>query len=173
LQQLQWRVPGQWVLKYPKHLLSLDALLAAYPDVVLIWTHRDPAEVLPSAVSLTGFMRQSNSRDYDPVRFAREWVVIEELALHRGLATRDRDGSEVRHVDVDYRSLMRDPVTSVAALCERLGVAFDDASRQAVQRWIEDNPQDKHGVHRYTAADFGLDPDRLRARFDFYTRRFL
>ena len=62
---------------------------------------------------------------------------------------------------------------TVAELCDRLGVAFDDASQQAVQRWIDDHPQDKHGVHRYTAADFGLDPDRLRARFDFYARRFL
>ncbi|HZP29599.1 MAG TPA: sulfotransferase [Acidimicrobiia bacterium] len=173
LQHLQWRNPGRWVLKYPKHLLSLDALLATYPDAVLIWTHRDPAEVLPSAVSLTGFMRRSNTPDYDPVRFAREWLVIEELALHRGLASRDRDGNEARHIDVDYRSLMRDPLESVAALCERLGVAFEEPSRRAVQQWLDDNPQDKHGVHRYTAEEFGLDADRLRARFDFYSRRFL
>jgi LPS sulfotransferase NodH len=173
LQQLQWHHPGRWVLKYPKHLLSLDALLDAYPDAVLIWTHRDPAAVLPSAVSLTGFMREANTPDYDPVRFAREWVVMEELALHRGLATRDRDGMEARHVDVDYRSLMQDPVGSVGALCERLGVAFDDSSAQAVQQWLDDHPQDQHGKHRYTAAEFGLDDERLRARFDFYTRRFL
>jgi hypothetical protein len=173
LQQLQWRNPGRWVLKYPKHLLSLDALLARYPDAVLIWTHRDPAAVLPSAVSLTGFMRQSNTPDYDPVRFAREWVVIEELALHRGLAARDRDARPARHLDVDYPSLMADPIETVAALCTRLGMDFDDASRASVAQWLADNPQDKHGVHRYTPADFGLDADRLRARFDFYTRRFL
>jgi hypothetical protein len=173
LQQLQWRNPGRWVLKYPKHLLSLDALLARYPDAILIWTHRDPAAVLPSAVSLTGFMRQSNTPEYDPVRFAREWVVIEELALHRGLATRDRDDTPERHLDVDYQALMGDPVGTVAALCERLDMGFDEASRQSVQRWLDDNPQDKHGVHRYTPADFGLDADRLRDRFDFYTRRFL
>ena len=78
-----------------------------------------------------------------------------------------------RHVDVDYPSLMRDPVGTVAALCDRVDVAFDEASRAAVQQWLDDNPQNKHGVHRYTAADFGLDEDRLRARFDFYSRRFL
>jgi hypothetical protein len=173
LQHLQWRNPGRWVLKYPKHLLSLDALLAEYPDAVLIWTHRDPAAVLPSVISLTSYMRQSNTPDYDPVRFGREWAVVEELALHRGLATRDRDDNEARHLDVDYQSLMRDPVATVAALCARLDVAFDDGSRQAVQQWLDDNPQDKHGLHRYTAEEFGLDPDRLRARFDFYARRFL
>jgi len=173
LQHLQWRNPGRWVLKYPKHLLSLDALLAEYPDAVLIWTHRDPAAVIPSVISLTSYMRQSNTPDYDPVRFGREWAVVEELALHRGLATRDRDDNEARHIDVDYQSLMRDPVATVVALCERLGVAFDDGSRQAVQQWLDDNPQDKHGLHRYTAEEFGLDPVRLRARFDFYARRFL
>ena len=173
LQQLQWRNPGRWVLKYPKHLLSLDALLAAYPDASLIWTHRDPVAVLPSVVSLTSYMREINTPDYDPVRFGREWVVIEELALQRGLATRDRDDREDRHVDVDYQSLMRDPTGTVAAVCERLDLEFDEGSRRAVERWLDDNPRDKHGVHRYTAEEFGLDPDRLRARFDFYSRRFL
>jgi hypothetical protein len=173
LQQLQWRHPGRWVLKYPKHLLSLDALLAEYPDAVLIWTHRDPAKVVPSAISLTSFMRQSNDPGLDLVRFGREWVVIEELALRRGLATRDRDGDESRHVDIGYEELMRDPVESVATVCERVGIPFDDDSRLAVRQWIDANPQDKHGVHRYTPEDFGLDADRLRARFDFYTRRFL
>jgi len=173
LQQLQWHNPGRWVLKYPKHLLSLDALLARYPDAVLIWTHRDPAAVLPSAVSLTGFMREQNTPDYDPVRFAREWVVIEELALHRGLATRDRDGTPGRHLDVAYRALMDDPIGTVAALCAQIGIEFDDTARRSVQQWLDDHPQDQHGVHRYTAEDFGLDADRLRDRFAFYTRRFL
>jgi hypothetical protein len=173
LQQLQWKHPGRWVLKYPKHLLSLDALLAEYPDAVFVWTHRDPAKVVPSAISLTSFMRQSNDPDLDLVRFGREWVVVEELALHRGLATRDRDADDTRHVDVDYQELMRDPIESVAAVCERVGVDFGDGSRLAVQRWLDSHPQDKHGVHRYTPEDFGLDADRLRARFDFYTRRFL
>jgi hypothetical protein len=173
LQQLQWHNPGRWVLKYPKHLLSLDALLARYPDAVLIWTHRDPAAVLPSAVSLTGFMREQNTPDYDPVRFAREWVVIEEVALHRGLATRDRDGTPERHLDVAYRALMDDPIGTVAALCAQIGIEFDDTARRSVQQWLDDHPQDQHGVHRYTAEDFGLDADRLRERFAFYTRRFL
>jgi hypothetical protein len=88
------------------------------------------------------------------------------------LATRDRDANEARHVDVDYRTLMRDPVATVEDVCDRLAMTFDDGSRRAVQQWLDDNPQDKHGVHRYTAADFGLDPDRLRARFDFYAGRF-
>jgi hypothetical protein len=42
-----------------------------------------------------------------------------------------------------------------------------------VQQWIDAHPRDAHGSHRYTPEEFGLDSDRLRARFDFYARRFL
>ena len=68
---------------------------------------------------------------------------------------------------------MRDPVATVAELCDRLGFAFDDASQQAVQQWLDDNPQDKHGVHRYTAADFGLDPTACAPASTSTPRRFL
>jgi hypothetical protein len=173
LQHLQWHNPGRWVLKYPKHLLSLGALLDTYPDAVFIWTHRDPAVVIPSAVSLTGYMRQSNTPDFDPVRFGREWAVIEELALRRGLATRDAGRYPPdRNTDVAYPALMAHPVDVVARSCEQAGVEFTGRSRQGVEQWLDRHPQAAHGNHRYTAHDFGLDPGRLRSRFGFYIERF-
>jgi Sulfotransferase family len=173
LQHLQWRAPGRWVLKYPKHLLSLDALLAIYPDAMLLWTHRDPAVVVPSVVSLTGYMRRINTPSFDSVSFGREWVVIEELALHRGLAVRDGGTYDDRqNLDLYYRELMSDTTGSIAAICASLDVPFGASSRARLQQWLDDNPQTKHGVHRYTANEYGLDESRLRARFAFYTRRF-
>ncbi len=173
LQHLQWRNPGRWVLKYPKHLLSIDALLDAYADAVFVWTHRDPAVVVPSVVSLTGYMRESNTPDFDPVRFGREWAVIEELAIHRGMATRDSGRyPQDRNADVHYPVLMADPVRTVAGVCEQLDVAFSEASGDAVRQWLERHPQGAHGSHRYAAGDFGLDGPRLRSRFGFYIQRF-
>jgi hypothetical protein len=173
LQHLQWRNPGRWVLKYPKHLLSLDALLDTYPDAVLVWTHRDPASVIPSAVSLTAFMREANTPGFDLVRFGREWTVMEELALHRGLATRDRGRiPPERNLDAAYPELMADPVGVVAEICDAAGCPLDEKSRSDVHAWLDENPQRRFGVHRYTAAEFGLDAERLRHRFGFYMRRF-
>ena len=173
LQHLQWHVPGRWILKYPKHLLSMPALVEAYPDALFVWTHRDPAVVIPSVISLTGFMRQSNTPNFDPVRFGREWVVMEELALHRGIAARDGGLYPAeRNADVDFGALMSDPVTTVASLCRQFGVAFGDESRRKVEQWTDSHPRTQHGVHRYSATGFGLDPARLRDRFAFYTNRF-
>ncbi len=173
LQHLQWRVPGRWVLKYPKHLLSMPALVNAYPDAQFVWTHRDPVVVIPSAVSLTGFMRESNTPGFDAARFGREWVVTEELALQRGIAGRDRGlYPPDRNTDVHFAALMSDAVSVVANICEHVGADFGDDSRRRVATWTDSHPRTQHGVHRYSAADFGLDPARLRDRFAFYTSRF-
>ena len=41
-----------------------------------------------------------------------------------------------------------------------------------MRAWRNDTPRGKHGEHRYEAAEFGLDPELLRTRFDFYNKRF-
>ena len=52
LQALQHgKEPGQWLLKSPAHLFTLDALLAEFPDAQIVQTHRDPAKTMPSTVS--------------------------------------------------------------------------------------------------------------------------
>lgn len=172
LQHLQWRNPGQWVLKYPKHLIALDALLARYPDARLVWTHRDPATVIPSVCSLTGYMR-SPTPGFDPARFGPEWATFEEIVLRRGLDIRDTlVDADTRIHDLHYEDLMRDPVEAVAGICAKFGVPFGESSRTSVAQYIADHPKTKHGEHRYSAEEFGLTRAGLQRRFGFYIDRF-
>jgi Sulfotransferase family len=172
LQHLQWQVPGTWVLKYPKHMLALDALVRAYPDARFVWTHRDPGVVIPSVLSLTSFYRSQNP-SYDPLLFGREWATLEEVVTARGMAARDRiPGMNERSIDVHFADLMRDPHGTVEAICDHAGLGYDAGSRVGVQRWLDDHPRTKHGEHRYTAEEFGLDAERLRQRFASYIERF-
>jgi hypothetical protein len=171
LQHLQWRTPGQWVLKYPKHLLALDTLLQTYPDARLVWTHRDPAVVMPSVASLTGYMR-SASPGYDPVRFGREWASLEEMVLRRGVSVRDRLPDPKRNHDVHYADLMRDPIGTIEGVYEQFGLNLSSEAAVAMQAWIDSHPQREHGTHRYTAEEFGLSTAGLRRRFSFYSERF-
>ena len=173
LQHLQWHAPGQWALKYPKHLLALDRLLAAYPDARIVWTHRDPAVVVPSAASLTGYIREATTGTIDEPRFGREWATHEELVLLRGLAVRDQIGEDDRRFyDLHYREFMADPVGTIASICQHFDMPFSEESEHAVGRWITDHPQTKHGTHTYTAEQFGLDADGLHRRFAPYIERF-
>src|SRR5689334_11435988 len=42
----------RWVLKNPSHLFALDALFEAYPDALVIQTHRSPRTAMASVCSL-------------------------------------------------------------------------------------------------------------------------
>ena len=42
----------RWVLKNPSHLFALDALLAVYPDALIVQTHRAPEVAIASVCSL-------------------------------------------------------------------------------------------------------------------------
>jgi hypothetical protein len=58
LQHLQSGMPGQWLLKSPAHLWRLDALVAEYPDALIVQTHRDPLNVISSISALTHHVRR-------------------------------------------------------------------------------------------------------------------
>lgn len=171
LQHLQWRHPGQWVLKYPKHMLTLDGLLAAYPDAKLIWTHRDPGKVIPSVISLIETFRKSTP-GYDPARLGRAWATFEELGLHRGLAVRDNAVQPEHIFDVHYNDMMRDPVAVIDAAFRHFGMSLSEVSRANIRSFVADNHQTKHGVHTYTAQQFGLDEGRIRNSYRGYIDRF-
>jgi hypothetical protein len=172
LQHLQWHAPGQWVLKYPKHLLTLDFLLKTYPDARFVWTHRDPAVVIPSVCSFTGYIRQGATPNFDPIRYGREWTNLEELVLHRGIFVRDHFTTPERNLDVRYHDLMADPVGTVESICRYFDIECSEESSRLVDKWVTEHPRTKHGVHSYSPEDFGLSAPRLRERFAFYMDRF-
>jgi hypothetical protein len=171
LQHLQVRHPGDWVLKWPKHLFGLDALLEVYPGARIVWTHRDPASVISSSVSFVGTLRAMNSPVFDPQRFGAEWSALEEMGLQRGLSVRDRVGDS-RFLDVHYNDLTADPVGVVTRIYEHFGIPVEEETIRQVDAFRDENPQGKHGAHEYTPEQFGFVADRVRRRFAAYTERF-
>ena len=66
---LQWEAPPRrWALKWPCHLLALDAIHQVYPDARFVVTHRDPVQALASNCSLAHMLRSASSRGRPPSR---------------------------------------------------------------------------------------------------------
>jgi hypothetical protein len=174
LQYLQSANPAErWVVKSPAHLWSPDALMAEYPDAFVVHTHRDPLRVVCSLASLIDLLRRLASDDVVLADVAAEWVDDIVLGLERAVsARRDQTIPEERAVDVYFRDFLADPMGVVGTIYDRAGLELTAEAERRMRSFLADNPQEKHGGHRYSFADTGLDADALRARLRGYQEYF-
>ena len=74
--------------------------------------------------------------------------------------------------DLQYLDLLANPVEAIESTYDQLGLPFDTRMPDRIRSYLAARPQDKHGQHRYSAADFGLDTDQIRKDFAPYTEAF-
>jgi hypothetical protein len=173
LQVLQSRIPTPaWSLKTPQHLWSLDTMLEFYPDARIVWTHRDPAVVVPSVSSLTTALQRLNVRANDPVAIGSEWNDKLHLAVARGIEFDKRQNGKDWCHHLQYADLIADPVATVRALYAHFGAQVSPLHARRMEVWMRDRPREVHGRHVYDPADFGLTVEGLAERYAEYRERF-
>lgn len=172
LQHLQSGVDGQWLLKSPAHLWQLDALVAEYPDALIVQTHRDPLNVISSVSALIHHLRRMASDEStipDCAAQSCEQIVV---GLEHAMACRD-SGTLAEHqvVDVQFADFMRDPFSTIRSLYDRLGRELEPVAEQRMRDFLAAHPGD-HGGSRYRWQDTGLDAAEVRDRVSGYQRRY-
>ena len=172
LKVLQSRCPPtRWLLHAPVHALALDGLDKVHPDARFIMTHRDPAKVLGSVCSIISSRRHLWTDGREPLRMGEQQVEMWALALERVIEFRDRNGDD-RFADSHFKKLVDDPLGAVESIYDRLGFEFTAAAREAMTERTVSHPRRKHGEHRYSLEEFGLEASEVRDRFGFYLDRF-
>ena len=172
LQALQSAQPtGRWVLKTPNHLWDLDALLAAYPDARIVWTHRDPGPVVTSLASLANAGQRPLTSRGDPRPAAEEWKRKCAFAIGSATAFDDRARPDwCRHLH--YEELLADPVAAVRGLYAAFDEEVSDLHARRMRAFLDQRPQDAFGRHVYDPADFGWSYAGLAEEFAGYTERY-
>jgi hypothetical protein len=174
LQHLQSGHAGErWVLKTGAHMWGLEHLLRTYPDARIVFTHRDPVKSLTSYASLTALVRSMGSDTVDPFEVAADWNPRLKRALEHAIAVR---GAKAYPEAVFYDMKFSDFIRDQFAVVQKIYAAFDlpmSAEAAARMKWfIADNPQGKHGIHRYSPEEYGIDPQVVRREFRPYIERF-
>jgi hypothetical protein len=155
----------RWVLKNPSHLAALDALMAVYPDALVVVCHRDPVTSIASACSLSAEATAGTSTTFvgDTIgstqleMLGRSWRRFEELRPAYPAA---------QFHDVDYRTFVTDPIGTVADIYDSFGLTWSDAAQAEVRRLDEESRSGKaRPSHRYTLADYGLTEEQVRQAF--------
>jgi len=159
----------RWVLKNPSHLFALDALLATYPDALVIQTHRAPRVAIASVCSLAAQACDGWSEVFRGAMIGRDQLELWASGLERFLAERARQHA-ARFCDVQYEDFVADPFGTVEAVYAHLGLPLSGAAADAMRSLIRADALGSGGqapwpAHRYDLADFGLTGAEVDERF--------
>jgi sulfotransferase family protein len=172
LQHLQSGVPGHWLLKSPAHLWQLEALLATYPDALIVQTHRDPLNVISSIAALTHHLRRMCSDESTIAECAAQSYEEIVVGLEREMALRDSGAVPPgRVIDVQYTDFINDPWTTIKDIYQRLDRELKPDAEQRMRAYLSAHPSD--GARgRYTWSDTGLPAAEVRERVSAYQDRY-
>ena len=165
LQMLGWKCRGShWVCKAPRHLPGLGGLLSVFPDARIVQTHRGAESVLPSICSLCEITQSAASDTVDKTAIGAHW--------HQRLLEIERRSGEVRaaadpaqFLDVQYADLVANPIDTVQRIYDYHGYDYSAEFENGMKQWLAGNRQHKHGAHRYSLEEYGLDAETVRTDF--------
>lgn len=168
LKLLQWRRPKRrWVLKNPQGLSYLKETFEVFPDLGLVWTHRDPIIAMSSMINLVGIFAWIRSDAY------LAGGTVENVTTPAGAAAMITDPIDMiesgfipreRLLNVAYDDFVSDPLGVATAIYKHFGIEMTDASHAALKRHVDDHPRSKRPAHRY---NLGADKSRSAEREAF------
>ena len=167
LQLIGLNEPGhRWVLKNPSHLFALDAILAVYPDALIIQTHREPRAVIGSMCSLAAHATDGWSADV-PRRGDRQRPAGAMGARAGGVRCCQgalRPGAVPGH---RLRGVHRRPGSAPSSRSTRTSACPTAAPRRTPCKRCTPRPRTvtARPAHQYALADFGLTAEQVDERF--------
>lgn len=161
----------RWVLKSPQHLEQLPALLATFPDAVVIVTHRDPVSVTASMATMVTYTARIALDPVDPIAIGRYWADLLGEMLRTCARTRDVVPPS-QSLDVHFDAFMADDLGTLEQIYRLAGQPLDDRARTSHARYLAHHPRNRFGRIRYELADVGLDASELETAFAPYVARF-
>jgi hypothetical protein len=167
LSLLQSRAPGRrLILKSPEHLGSIHELLEQIPDALIVVCYRKPEDAITSHNSLIHPIHRMVSASVDPSRAAEAWLAYCVNETRRYVSAREHRRHSI--VEIAYDDIVRAPLTVAARICERAGLPLGPAQQAKFERFIAQNPKDKHGRHVYRPEDFGQTAENIARRMAHY-----
>ena len=175
LKYLQWQDPSRrgkrWVLKSPSNLPYTELAARAFPDAVLIMTHRDPLQTVPSYVSMQAALYKLSGTipDHEVSAF---WFKRLTDWMNRFEAARGRIG-EQRFIDIDYRDVARDPLTQARRVLVRMDIPLNAEVDAALAEFMAGNQREQRPMHDYSLDRFGLEETEILTAFADYRARYI
>jgi hypothetical protein len=148
-----------WVLKTAQHMIDLPALLRAFPDARIIFTHRDPLSVVGSAASLAWNQAIIYSNHANAAAIGQEWLRKLKFMIGRMRAARGKI-PQSRFIDVHFEDMERDWEGTMRRVYQFLD--YDIAPALPAMEAYQQRTHRRHRrPHRYSLEEWGLTAGRV------------
>lgn len=166
---------SHWLLKTPAHAFFLSTLEKEFPDANLVFIHRNPCSVIPSACRLN---QLTAVLTMDSAKFNPQWHGETILAALGAAAQRivdfahSRSDLAQRAFHVRYEELTADPMGTVEQIYTHFGYQMTPEFRENMRQHLEENRQHKFGKPDYSLEGFGLTEAKVNETFAAYNQAF-
>ena len=161
-----------WVLKCVQNPEQLPALKAVMPDATAIMTHRDPVAVIQSIATMIAYGHRILRTSVDPRWVLDYWTDRIEALLRACVGDRKVWGPD-QSMDVMFHEFMAGDMATVEKIYDVHQLELTRKARQEMADFIKAHPRGKYGRVRYHLKEhFGVAPEKIRERFDFYYKAF-
>jgi Sulfotransferase family len=155
----------RWVLKNPSHLFALDALMATFPDALIVQCHRPAETLMASTCSLAEHATEGWSNSYVGAQIGADAMDTWSRGLERFNAERAKHHA-AQFYDVEYADFVKDPIGTVERIYSHFGIPLSDAALAAMRAMHEESRRGPRAPkHTYSLADYGLTAEAVKARF--------
>ncbi len=159
----------RWILKNPSHLHALDALMATFPDALVVQCHRSAETIMGSMCSLAEAATEGWSNAYVGATIGADSLDTWARGLERFNAVRAKH-NPAQFYDVDYFEFVGDPIGTVEEIYKYFGLTLTEPALQAMHEiHAESQKGPRAPKHTYSLEDYGLTAEQVKARFEGLT----
>ncbi|MCW2690356.1 MAG: sulfotransferase family protein [Mycobacterium sp.] len=156
----------RWVLKNPSHLFALDALVATYPDALIVQTHRPAETIMASMCSLAEAATEGWSTAFVGAQLGFDQLETWSRGLELFNAERAKHNS-AQFYDVDYFDFVADPIGTAEGIYRYFDIPLSGSAMLAMEQiHAESKTGPRAPKHTYSLADYGLTAESVKARFE-------
>jgi Sulfotransferase family len=172
---LQWKNPcKRWVLKAPDSMRYLPDVFKVFPDIKLIWMHRDPLKTISSVINLLATILWTRSDQPMHPGVMAQLTSLPGLAGMFGMIMDQIEqgvipASQIYHGQ--YLDFIADPLATVEKLYKEMGLALSPEGKEAMEKYLREHPRENRPAHKYNVGDASLYAEERKV-FERYQNHF-
>lgn len=166
---------SHWINKAPSYSHYFAGIFEQYDDARVVLTHRNPAKNAASAARLLESVCVAFDKEghFDKYKFAKLSTEYWGLTWTRPMAfRRENPDREAQIIDAVYSETFADPIGMVRKIYRHFEMDLTPEFEERMAAYLSNNQQGKHGRHRYSNEEYGIDADALRNQYLAYFEHY-